>query len=330
MARKKIAVFNDTRRTSHYGCEYVMQHIVEELQRRDVAVVFTWPVGYDWRTAPDIMERLAGVDGVIVNGEGSIHHSENNVRAQYLTDIAKTVKSRYAIPVHLINASLFSLGEDTFRSLRHFDLIRVRESGSKHVLDAQGIPSEIVPDLTFIVDADRVVQPTSRILATDSVLSAVAQELKVVAAEKGWDYCKFTHASWPLLRDGWPAREYLRRSAKWLYASVLGKNIKNRFEFLHFLMSHGLLCTGRFHAVTLAMATTTPFVALESNTPKITCLLQDVFGSTERLVDMATVGRISSAQEYGWRREELARLSAYVASAKVRATEQFDEICRSL
>lgn len=244
-ATKKIALFNDTRRTSHYGCEFVTQRIAEELRNRNVEIAISWPVGYDWRTAPTVMERLAGVDGVIVNGEGSIHTSATNERARYLTEVARVVKSRYSIPVHLVNASLFNVGADIFENLRYFDLLFVRESHSQQLLAGQGIHGETVPDLTLTiaVEGERVGGPGNNILVTDSVISSVAKELKAVAAEKGWCFTKLTHASWPMRCDNWPAREYLRRCGKWLYASLVGRNTRNRFEFLHFLATRDLLCT---------------------------------------------------------------------------------------
>lgn len=276
------------------------------------------------------MERLAGVDGVIVNGEGSIHHSATNARAHYLTELAKTVKKYHDLPVHLINASLFALEDDVFENLRHFDSCYVRESCSSRLLAEQNICCSVVPDLTLTVQSPGVAVPSTDILVTDSVISTVAKELKAIAAEKRWHYTKLTHASWPLHADGWPVREYLRRGGKWFYAALVGRNRKNRFAFLDHLKSHGLLCTGRFHAATLALVTGTPFLAIESNTPKISCLLHDVFGSTERLVDVSRVRTVHCALDHAWNKEELARISAYGAMAKIGVAKMFDAINHSL
>jgi hypothetical protein len=44
-----------------------------------------------------------------------------------------------------------------------------------------------------------------------------------------------------------------------------------------------LTITGRFHIVTLALPAYTPMIAIESNTPKISYILIDIFGDTERI-----------------------------------------------
>lgn len=45
-----------------------------------------------------------------------------------------------------------------------------------------------------------------------------------------------------------------------------------------------MIITGRYHTATICLLTRTPFVAVESNTPKISALLQDVFGANERII----------------------------------------------
>lgn len=87
--RARVAIFNDTRRTSHYGCEIVMQVLEEQLRSRNMTIAFSWPMGRDWRDGIRNFNVFNGIDAVIVNGEGSIHHSDTRDRAHYLTEIAR-------------------------------------------------------------------------------------------------------------------------------------------------------------------------------------------------------------------------------------------------
>lgn len=329
MKVKKVAIFNDTRRTSHYGCEFVMQGIIAELNRRNIEPILFWPVGYDWRCNADFIEKLSAVDGIIVNGEGSIHHSKTSERAHYLTEVAEFFKHKYSIPSFLINSTMHELEDIVFINLKHFKQIYVRESNSRELLIAHGLNCKIVADITFLATRDRNSKPLSDVLLTDSVFSEVTSKLKKISTERNWDFTKLVHSCRPTLLDGWSKKEFLRRNIKWIYAAVLGKNIKNRYNFLDYIMSHKLVCTGRFHAVTLSFATFTPFLAIESNTPKISSLVFDVLGTTDRVINLSSVDGIN-ADKYSWTEEEMELITAYLKSAKNSINEMFDNISAAL
>lgn len=168
----KVAVFNDTRCTLHYGCEIVMQTIVTQLNKRNIDPVFFWPVGKDWRTNTHIFSDFHGIDAIIVNGEGSIHHSNKRERAHYLTEIARFFDENYGIPSFLINTTVDEIGDDIIENLRYFRKIWVRESASKKILEAKGITSEVVPDLTFMVEIPLIQQRPLSVLVTDSIINS--------------------------------------------------------------------------------------------------------------------------------------------------------------
>jgi exopolysaccharide biosynthesis predicted pyruvyltransferase EpsI len=191
------------------------------------------------------------------------------------------------------------------------------------------VHSEVVPDLTFLVKRNKTGAPSSTVLATDSVNSEVTREMRRISSERNWNFTRLIHSSRPRLSDGWTTKEFLRRNAKWLYASVLGKNTKNKDQFLDYLMSHRLICTARFHAVTLSFATKTPFVAVESNTPKISNMVRDVLGETERVVKLSEVDKIDPAK-YAWTEKEINLVSEYLTSAQKSCDAMFDDIVASL
>lgn len=321
----RVALFNDTRRTSHYGCEIVMETLISQLRRRGIEPVFFWPMGRDWRGRGEVAAALRTVDAVIVNGEGSIHNSARRDRAHYLTEIAAFARRTANIPSFLVNSSLFELEPVIIDNLRHFDALFLRESRSLAVLEGSAIRAEVVPDLTLLTPPPNATAPRKGILGTDSVKADVAARLKRLSREKGWHFSKLTHAARPLRTEHAPV-EYLRRHAKWIHALLSGRNTRDRRRFVAYLASHELLCTGRFHAVTLALATHTPFLALASNTPKISGLLEDVFGDSSRLVTLSTIEAVTDPAAYAFRATEEAALTAFLESTRERAEAMFDSI----
>ena len=109
---RRVAVFNDTRTAGHYGCEIVMQQLVSGLRARRVEPVWFHPVRSDWRERPDAIPRKPEIDAIVVNGEGSIHHSATRPRAVYLSQLAAFAQDTLGVPAYLVNA-----GIDTGRPL---------------------------------------------------------------------------------------------------------------------------------------------------------------------------------------------------------------------
>lgn len=326
---RRVAVFNDTRRTSHYGCEIVMERLIAQLRQRAIEPVFFWPMGVDWRGQSGVDAVLRSVDGVVVNGEGSIHHSDRRPRAHYLAEIAAHARQVAGIPSFLINTSLHAIDQAVIDKLAAYQGIYLRESRSMAVLEGSGLAAERVPDLTLGIAAPHV-EFRQGVLCTDSVNAALADRLRRLARRRGWHHCRLTHAARPRLAEYGPGREYLRRHGKWLHALLTGRNTRHRRHFVPFLGGHALLCTGRFHAVTLALATATPFVAVESNTPKISGLLEDVFGSPRRVLTLDDIEQVADAQDYDWLPSERNALAMFLQSADASMHRMFDRIRKHL
>lgn len=85
---RRVAVFNDTRAAGHHGCEIVMQQLIAGLRGAGIEPAWFHPVREDWRTDPEAVPRKPFIDAVVVNGEGSIHHSATRQRAVYLSQVA--------------------------------------------------------------------------------------------------------------------------------------------------------------------------------------------------------------------------------------------------
>lgn len=325
----RVALFNDTRRTSHYGCEFVMETLIAQLRARAIEPVFCWPMGHDWRGRPEVDAALRQADAVIVNGEGSIHHSATRPRAHYLVEIAGHARRLAGIPAFLVNSSLHALEDEVVAGLADFAAIYLRESSSLAALAGSGLRATVVPDLTLLAAAP---PPGTRlgVLGTDSVKAEIARQLKALCRERGWHHSKLTHAARPRAAEHGLGYDYLRRQAKWLHATLTARNTRDRRQFLDWLAGHQLLCTGRFHAVTLALASRTPFLAVESNTPKISGLLTDVFGQTGRVVPFSTLTAVGDPAAHAWRPAEAAALDAFLTAAHNRSAAMFDHIRDSL
>jgi polysaccharide pyruvyl transferase WcaK-like protein len=100
--------------------------------------------------------------------------------------------------------------------------------------------------------------------------------------------------------------------------------------FFNYLASHSFVITGRYHTVTLALAAGVPFVALESNTPKISWLLQDALGDTRRVVQVDQLQKSRLSEFAQWTPEEDKAIRRFVLDAASRTNEMFAQIRQSI
>lgn len=124
-----------------------------------------------------------------------------------------------------------------------------------------------------------------RIGTTDSVLRPVSATLAELRAAKGYEYCDI-HT--PKTEPEPDIYAYARQ-----------------------VDAQDLLITGRFHSVCYALNTRTPFIGLESNTPKISSLLSDVFGSTRRVIKPSSLDTTDLGAFSSWSEEEALALDAF-------------------
>ena len=83
--------------------------------------------------------------------------------------------------------------------------------------------------------------------------------------------------------------------------------------------------TGRFHAMLFCMALETPFLAMHSNSSKVSAVLQDALGSTSRQISNLD-GMNSTGQILPFSGDELGKLRHYRSQAAVRIGEMFRRI----
>lgn len=296
------AIFNDTSDSFHFGCSVVMRELYRRLTQQGMHPVWRHKVGEDWRC--DRSAADSGAELVIVNGEGSIHHTAKRQRALALSEVGPFARDQLKVPSFLINSTIFEIDSHVADNLKKFTRIWVRDSASRVELERYGIPSDVVPDLSIGASFPEV-RRRSGIGVTDSVLPAVTDALKDRALRESWAYKPI---KW------------------WRNGDAQLTSIPQPTEYATFLSAHELVLSGRYHAVALCVATKTPFIAIESNTPKISSLLTDIFGSCRRLVAPSALADINVAQFVGWTKEEEESLDHFLDLAGKRMASMMNEI----
>jgi hypothetical protein len=212
------------------------------------------------------------------------------------------------VPAYIVNATITEIDPQVADDLRSFDAIFVRDTGSQRELMTYGIAATTVPDLT-IVAALPSAKRRKGVCVTDSVLPGIAAALKGAAMENDWVVRSMVNRGKPR----WP----------W-------SRLPDYRDFPTFLSSHELVVTGRYHTVTFCLATRTPFVAVESNTPKISWLLDDVFECRRRLVAPSELRGLNVSDFGVWTPTEVDALDGVRKTARASATSMFLEIASGI
>jgi SAM-dependent methyltransferase len=267
-----VALFNDTGKASHAGCHGVASGHDRMFSQLNVEVGHRFFLG-EWaelwkggRTASleafrasELPGLLAGVDAVIVNGEGTIHHGAG---LHLLTILAGA--QELGVPTLLVNA-VFEECEEFTDVLRKLDDFTVRDLHSSRYLKSLGVPHRLVLDSIF--EADFSEAPAhdfkGKIIVTDGIAcrSDVVQALNQALGDFG-DGAVY----YPL--------ESAERVKDWRHAVADFRQAR-------------LIVTGRHHGVCLASLAGTPFVAMGSNTWKVEGLLSLFPGNLELCTDAA-------------------------------------------
>jgi hypothetical protein len=285
----RVAIFNDTRGDHrHFGCALVMDRLEALIGAAGGEVVFSWPCDRDWRTAVHELPERPEIDVIVVNGEGTMHGAPGRKNAVALAEIAAFAKQHYGVPVALVNATIYNNDATFYESLKHFDLIWLRdrmscESAAKHEIVAQ-----YCPDLTLSSDWSETSSPRQNIGVTGSVRHRDDRSLREFARATGSEFVSMVENEQPSLashltlslgrhRKAWRARQRFHE-IDW------DKQPQSPAALISWISGKSLIVTGRYHTVTLCVLTRTPVLFLESNTPKITALCQDVGLRSDRLI----------------------------------------------
>lgn len=323
--KTRVAVINDTSGLGHYGCVAVMSTLRRLLAVNGMEIVWTWPVGKDWRLYADEMPKKGYVDAVIVNGEGTMHHDTDRPQVMALAEVVNLAHEKLGVPAFLVNATLFQNSQALYDLIRRFDRVFVRDEISLEELESFGLTGAVVPDLTFAFAHREHASSRCGIGATDSVHRDISDRLLAISKENGWDFKTMSALRRPSLRSARRPGVFLKRLLK-SWSQNRGAYLSTPEKFLEWLTEREVLVTGRFHTVTLCLLTQTPFVALESNTPKISSLLTSALGETSRVINPDSICSIDPTLYAGWSETELLALSRFRDDAKTRIEEMFRTI----
>jgi hypothetical protein len=310
-----VFLLNDTSVTGHFGCIQVVEAIRRNLAMRGIELSGRWPVAVDWRLAAAFHAGLRNASAFIVNGEGTIHHTRERPKGRQLLQFARTVKRRSDKPVFLINASCEALEPRDFDDMTSFDRIFVRDRRSQAYLAENGIASTWVPDLCLGAET-RVYPRRERIVCTDSVVRPLNPLLESYSAR--------LQATFAPMRPGRP-RSY------WRYAFPDRAELATSFwPYYRTIASARSVIAARFHAMIFCLLAGTPFLAVSSNTTKIESVLEDVFGSSSRMIPVAELAKMSRLSIPAFTsREEEQRLH-YLLAARAGIAHMFDDIAASI
>jgi hypothetical protein len=306
----KLLIFNDTSRYQHYGCDLVMESLFRNFRARGLRPVSVHRVG---TSADKSFDRIVGrhpdATAIVVNGEGVIHHDRKHARG--LAALAGRARSA-GLGAYLVNAALFENSEALYRDLSCYAGVWVRDGESQATARSHGIDARLAPDLSIdgVAPLCRRDCPRTGWLVTDSVHDEVSASLHALARR--------ADARWS------PMRRATALPFEWM-------RLAGAHRFVRHVQAAEAVLTGRFHAVTLCIATRTPFLALSSNTRKIEALLLDALGAPHRLVrTVAEAEERMRSGEVAFSTEELAAIEDYLARGRVATRQMFDTLTARL
>jgi hypothetical protein len=275
----RIALFNDTGRAPHIGCRGVTSGHDRMLARLGVSVAYRSFLG-EWvdladadtdidhaqrafRASP-LVSILEGVDAVVVNGEGTIHHRAG----LHLVAILRGAQAM-GIPTYLVNA-VIQESERDLETLRRLTDFTVRDAASSRYLTGLGVPHRVVLDSIFEAEFsdEPALDMQGKIAVTDCQMSRT-EDIGVA----------LTNLLTSLGDDGvyYPLKDVARADA-WQHAVAD-------------LRTARLVVTARHHGVCLAAMAGVPFVALQSNTWKVEGFLEVLPGGLRVCTDLDTLPR---------------------------------------
>ena len=279
MAQLRLLLANDTSLLGHFGSALVVRRLVELAGDQDAHL----QTGWGWDRVEAEAFAAGRWDGVIVNGEGSIHHDSETARrvARLAVRLAEA-----GVPAYLVNASEEANGTEVRRGLASFRRCYVRDRASADSLADAGIAAEVVPDLTLSwAGAPRWTGGGKRLYVTDA--SETKTSRRLFDLSQGHAGARFVslRTTPPKAADGRANRR--RRGLVWkrLLARVLppspwAARYADPFGSIEsfaraFAEDASGVVAGRYHGLCLALRMRIPVLAVAGNTSKSGALLAD-------------------------------------------------------
>lgn len=331
---KSVVLLNDTSFENHHGCNIVIKNIKRNLEKRDIKLLATNPIGKDWKKNTNFLNKLKQADGVIINAEGTLH--DNSSYGYSLLEIVNYTNK----PCFLINMTYQNNSKKFSELVSKFTKVYVRETFSKNELAKYSIDSMVVPDMTFYKLENNIkIKQEKMIYITDShdinkskILYEFSENNNIVFLPIISPFDKYHN-----LKGFFKKIKYLFFSK---YRYLLGKffNFNYKYvrfyftrkedEFLEDIQNCDFLISARFHAICLSLHFQIPFLALSSNTFKIESLFSDIGLNKNRIIkeeDLHDVFKLKN-NLIKFSSEELSNINDYIEDGNKKINLMFDEI----
>lgn len=342
-----IMVFNDTVNELHHGCSRVMNNIYQLVNNYGYQIKSVY-VNSDWTLSEKIKSDIIGAKLIIVNGEGTIHH--NAFFAIKLLEVSKFAKF-YRKKIFLINATIQEMTlPNVFSLLSNFDRIYVRESLSYEYLLSLGIESVVVPDMTFYSSVEDKKVTAKGVAVTCSVYEEYSYNLGILAEKLQAEYCAINYRGIPRfnllkLNDVNVLKSFIQRCLRHLKSIdlVLNKLIFRRnfnrlfnripvvvfndhISYQEYLSNKELMVCGRFHAMCMSISCFTPVVTLESNSYKVSGVINDIGLDKKRIISISELNQITEDFRYNYSDNEVEAIQNYTEKATKLIDAMFNDI----
>ncbi|WP_181706641.1 polysaccharide pyruvyl transferase family protein [Chthonobacter rhizosphaerae] len=329
----KIALVHTTSDIGHHGCTLVNRRIEALAAAAGLEIVRRLPLFFD-----DAAADWRGIDAIVLNGEGSLHHDRKPARR--IADLGRRFAD-IGLPAHLVNTIYEGNGPEVAEGVARFRSVTARDGASAASLRAAGIEAGMVPDLSLTWEPGPELAPRgTRVVIGDSVHRDVSADL--------WRYANSIQAPFfsmmtvpPVLVD-YPDRNrrhrlrYVWRRASTALLPGGARRARTWAQFptferyVRFLADKAaLVVTGRFHQLCIGLDMEIPVVAVSSNTRKLESLSADA-GVEGRVVADVAAARALVAEKgldgLAYTPDEIRRLRAFRADARQKAAALFAAI----
>jgi len=232
----KAVLFNDTSNEKHIGSKLVIDNIVKQAMDKNICIIKKFNRKEISNTNTIMLQMLESCDFILINGEGTFHHSPRSA-----DNLLYNFKNKPIVIINSVWEKMYFNNLDIFKNIK---AIYVRESMSydelSKIYDREKI--KVVPDMVFS--------------SNFSLLN---------------DECKIGYGDSVL----WNLSKSLRSHNCYFPLSSIDSQA-DYYSYLRWLKSLDLYVTGRFHGVCLAALAGTPFLSFPSNCHKIEGILKDM------------------------------------------------------
>jgi len=304
-----------------------MENLENALKKRNIKISIRIPVHVNWKNSKKHREMLKNMDGIIVNGEGTLHHGNG----EELIDVSEVAKKEN-IPIFLINSTYDNNPPYFKKYLKNFNNIYVRESLSCEQLKKIDISTKIVPDLSFYGNINKCEKKGKGVAITDATHISYKKIRETSIGKKyGDSFLSIWNGFQIKINEGAQPLENIYIFSHNISKGVIHKIKHNipcflgKKDFLKMLCNFNQIISGRFHIITLALQRKVHITPVESNSHKIQGLMKDIGLNVDVYKRYEYIDNLNYFNNDDWE-----KIYKYNNEAKEKIEKMFDEIGESV